>query len=43
VALRLKQVGHESYYFWYVTATIGVALIATISMRQPQDDIHRSG
>ena len=32
LALKLKQVGHESYYFWYVTAMIGVALIATVAM-----------
>jgi MHS family alpha-ketoglutarate permease-like MFS transporter len=32
VALSLKQAGHESYYFWYVTAMIGVALVATIAM-----------
>ena len=32
VALGLKQAGHESLYFWYVTAMIGVALIATIAM-----------
>ncbi|WP_442678471.1 MFS transporter [Sphingomonas sp. ASY06-1R] len=34
VALSLKQAGHESYYFWYVTAMIGVALVATIAMRE---------
>jgi MHS family alpha-ketoglutarate permease-like MFS transporter len=33
VALGLKQAGHESLYFWYVTALIGVALVATICMR----------
>jgi len=33
VALGLKQAGHENYFFWYVTAMIGVALIATIAMR----------
>lgn len=33
VALGLKQAGHESLYFWYVTAMIGVALVATIAMR----------
>lgn len=35
VALSLKQAGHESYYFWYVTAMIGVALVATVAMREP--------
>ena len=34
VALSLKQAGYESLYFWYVTAMIGVALIATITMRE---------
>jgi MFS transporter, MHS family, alpha-ketoglutarate permease len=33
VALGLKQAGHESLYFWYVTAMIGVALIATVALR----------
>jgi MFS transporter, MHS family, alpha-ketoglutarate permease len=33
VALSLKQAGHEPLYFWYVTAAIGVALVATIAMR----------
>lgn len=33
VALGLKQAGHESVYFFYVSAMIGVALIATFAMR----------
>jgi len=33
VALRLKQIGHESFYFWYVTAMIGVALVATLAIK----------
>lgn len=33
VALKLKQIGHEGLYFWYVTAMIGVALIATLAMK----------
>jgi len=40
LALKLKQAGHESYYFWYVTATIGVALIATVAM--PRGQQHRT-
>jgi MFS transporter, MHS family, alpha-ketoglutarate permease len=32
VALKLKQVGSESAFFWYVTAMLGVALLATIAM-----------
>ena len=43
LALRLKQAGHEGLYFWYVTAMIGMALIATIAMRQRQDDAHQNG
>jgi len=38
LALKLKQAGHESYYFWYVTAMIGVALIATIAMRRSRKE-----
>ena len=34
LALKLKQAGHETYYFWYVTAMIGVALVATIAIRE---------
>jgi MHS family alpha-ketoglutarate permease-like MFS transporter len=34
IALSLKHAGHESLYFWYVTAMIGVTLIATIAMRE---------
>jgi MHS family alpha-ketoglutarate permease-like MFS transporter len=40
VALKLKQAGHESLYFWYVTAIIGVALVATIAMPQGRQGEH---
>ena len=43
VALSLKQAGHESLYFWYVTAMIAVALIATIAMRPRREDPARRG
>jgi MHS family alpha-ketoglutarate permease-like MFS transporter len=43
VALSLKQAGHESLYFWYVTAMIAVALIATIAMRPRREDPARGG
>jgi MHS family alpha-ketoglutarate permease-like MFS transporter len=36
VALKLKQIGHEGLYFWYVTAMIGVALVATSAMNGRQ-------
>ena len=39
LAFRLKQAGHESLYFWYVTAMIGVALAATIAMRSRRENI----
>ncbi|KQM67750.1 alpha-ketoglutarate permease [Sphingomonas sp. Leaf17] len=36
VALWLKSKGVEQYFFWYVTAMIGVSLIAFIKMRDSQ-------
>ena len=39
VALSLKQAGHETYYFWYVSAMIGVALVATIAMPSQKTDM----
>jgi MHS family alpha-ketoglutarate permease-like MFS transporter len=33
VALYLKQAGHESWFYWYVSACMGVALITAVSMR----------
>ena len=41
VALGLKQAGHENYFFWYVTAMIGVALVATLAMRAPGTEAGR--
>ena len=32
VALWFKSAGHESAFFWYVTAMCGIALIAAIRM-----------
>jgi MHS family alpha-ketoglutarate permease-like MFS transporter len=32
LALSLKQAGHETVYFWYVSAMIGVAFIAALIM-----------
>jgi MHS family alpha-ketoglutarate permease-like MFS transporter len=45
LALSLKQAGHESLYFWYVTAMIGIALIAALCIREtaPQKDRVRNG
>jgi MFS transporter, MHS family, alpha-ketoglutarate permease len=33
VALWLKRIGHESLYYWYVTACIGVSLVVYACMR----------
>jgi MHS family alpha-ketoglutarate permease-like MFS transporter len=41
LALSLKQGGHESVYFWYVSAMIGVALIAAMIM--PETAPRKSG
>src|SRR4051812_3990292 len=32
VALWFKSVGNETYFYWYVTAMCGIALIATLAM-----------
>jgi len=32
-ALWLKQAGHESWFYWYVSACMGIALITALSMR----------
>lgn len=33
VALKFKQIGHEEWFFWYVTIMIGLSLIVYIRMR----------
>jgi MHS family alpha-ketoglutarate permease-like MFS transporter len=33
VALWFKDAGHESYFYWYVTACIGVSLLVYLGMR----------
>ncbi|MBB3976057.1 MHS family alpha-ketoglutarate permease-like MFS transporter [Rhizobium azooxidifex] len=37
VALKFKQIGHESWFFWYVTIMIGLSLIVYIRMRDTRD------
>lgn len=39
IALWLKQAGHESTYFWWVTGCIGLTFLATLLVREP---LHRS-
>jgi MFS transporter, MHS family, alpha-ketoglutarate permease len=40
VALKFKQVGHESGFFWYVTIMIGLSLIVYLRMRDTRDHSH---
>ncbi|MBF6023028.1 MFS transporter [Lysobacter niastensis] len=37
VALWFKQVGHESWFYWYVTACVGVSLSVYVLMRDTRD------
>jgi MHS family alpha-ketoglutarate permease-like MFS transporter len=37
VALSFKQAGHESWYYWYMTGAMVLALIAALAMRRPAD------
>ncbi|MNR53219.1 alpha-ketoglutarate transporter [compost metagenome] len=33
LALWFKQIGHESYFYWYVTACVAVSLSVYVCMR----------
>lgn len=37
VALWFKQAGHESWFFWYVSACIGASLVVYAMMRETRD------
>ena len=37
IALKLKDLGHEAWFFWYVTAAIAVSLIVYITMPETRD------
>ncbi len=37
IALSLKKAGHESWFYWYMTAAFALALIAALTMRRPAD------
>jgi MHS family alpha-ketoglutarate permease-like MFS transporter len=37
VALKFKQLGHESWFFWYVTIMIALSLIVYLRMRDTRD------
>jgi MHS family alpha-ketoglutarate permease-like MFS transporter len=45
IALWLKQAGHETYFYWYVSGCIAVSLIVYATMRDTRDDseIEKSG
>ncbi len=36
VALSLKALGHENYFYWYVSATIAISLITYLIASEPQ-------
>ena len=35
IALWLKQIGHESAFFWWVTGCIALTFLATLLVREP--------
>lgn len=37
IALWLKDLGHESYYYWYVTACIFISLLVYLFMKDTRD------
>lgn len=37
IALSFKQAGHESWYYWYMTGAMALALIAALAIRRPAD------
>ena len=37
IALRLKQAGHETYFYWYVSGCIALSLIVYATMRDTRD------
>ncbi len=40
VALKFKMMGHESWFFWYVTFMIACSLIVYVKMRETRDHSH---
>mgnify|MGYP000338371013 CR=1 FL=1 len=38
IALWLKQAGHETYFYWYVSACIAVSLVVYATMRDTRDN-----
>lgn len=42
VALCLKSIGHESWFYWYVTAGIAISLLISLLMYKTKDRINES-
>ena len=40
VALGLKSIGHESYFYWYVTAMMGVAFMVSLLLPRQATYLH---
>jgi MHS family alpha-ketoglutarate permease-like MFS transporter len=40
VALKFKQIGHESWFFWYVTIMIAISLVVYVKMRDTKHQSH---
>jgi len=40
VALGLKSIGHESYFYWYVTAMMGVAFLVSLLLPRQATYLH---
>ncbi|MEA3535589.1 MFS transporter [Rhizobium sp. CC-YZS058] len=40
VALKFKQIGHENWFFWYVTIMIALSLIVYVRMRDTKNHSH---
>ncbi len=40
VALGLKSIGHESYFYWYVTAMMGVAFLVSLLLPKQASYLH---
>jgi MHS family alpha-ketoglutarate permease-like MFS transporter len=37
IALSLKKAGHENWYYWYMTAAMGIAWVTALLMRETKD------
>jgi MHS family alpha-ketoglutarate permease-like MFS transporter len=37
VALWFKSIGHEEWFYWYVTACVFCSLLVYVYMREPRE------